>query len=439
MCSHRSSNHPAPPQTTIPEISVPVTAHPVSAPLPPPPGGRAGEGRESPRGGVSSAIAWGPYQPRVAGLSGCTGAPPPGGTGSAPESAAVRGAVAPAGARSRAGGSRPSAAAPPLHSRAPRRRSTPACAGPSQPCSGSALSRPNSTTALTKNMPSAAGRVKESATLPAQATTTPETQKNAVTTTAPSRTPMASGQPARQPGDRGGDRGGRGRGERAHPEEGEVPAGGAPRCAGARRPAGVTGRPAAPRGRGRGAGRGRRGGRDGVVRVAAARDPGARVVVAAALALGERARAARASRAARRARGLSTTTTPTTSSTPMAIEQLRLAAGDRERDGAEGEQRRPEVHDQHRAAVRVADRQQPVVQVQLVRGERRLAAQAPPHDGHHQVDERDEQDRDRHRQRQRQRQQAGRGAGRSARRPGRWPRRRPPTASGRPASSPSRP
>ncbi|WP_216870557.1 hypothetical protein [Modestobacter excelsi] len=34
MSSQRSSNHPAPPHTAMPEIIVPVTAQPVSAPLP---------------------------------------------------------------------------------------------------------------------------------------------------------------------------------------------------------------------------------------------------------------------------------------------------------------------------------------------------------------------------------------------------------------------
>src|SRR5690349_7736447 len=68
MSSHRSSSHPAPPQTAIPEMRVPVTAHPVSEPLPAPEG-VADRGRVSPRGGSFSAIAFGHYQPRVAGLS----------------------------------------------------------------------------------------------------------------------------------------------------------------------------------------------------------------------------------------------------------------------------------------------------------------------------------------------------------------------------------
>ena len=61
---------------------------------------------------------------------------------------------------------------------------------------------------------------------------------------------------------------------------------------------------------------------------------------------------------------------------------------DRHRHPAEGEQRRPEVHEQHRAAVRVADLQQPVVQVHLVRRERRAAGLDPAEHGQHQVDER---------------------------------------------------
>src|SRR6185312_9453479 len=51
---------------------------------------------------------------------------------------------------------------------------------------------PNSTTALTKNMPSAAGSVNESAIRPAHATTTPETQKNAVTIAPPRSSPTTT-------------------------------------------------------------------------------------------------------------------------------------------------------------------------------------------------------------------------------------------------------
>src|SRR3954447_17732114 len=69
MSSQRSSSHPAPPQTAIPESIVPMIAQPVSAPLPPR-AGFSGRGRESPRAGSFSAIAWGQYQPRVAGFSG---------------------------------------------------------------------------------------------------------------------------------------------------------------------------------------------------------------------------------------------------------------------------------------------------------------------------------------------------------------------------------
>src|SRR3954468_6246255 len=69
MSSHRSSSHPAPPQTAIPESIVPMIAQPVSAPLPPR-AGLSGRGRESPRAGSFSAIAWGQYQPRVGGFSG---------------------------------------------------------------------------------------------------------------------------------------------------------------------------------------------------------------------------------------------------------------------------------------------------------------------------------------------------------------------------------
>src|SRR3954462_9721545 len=72
MSSHRSSSHPAPPHTAIPERSVPLLAQPVAAPRPPR-AGFSGRGRASPRAGSSSAIAQGPYQPRVAGFSGAIG------------------------------------------------------------------------------------------------------------------------------------------------------------------------------------------------------------------------------------------------------------------------------------------------------------------------------------------------------------------------------
>src|SRR4051812_8239609 len=48
-------------------------------------------------------------------------------------------------------------------------------------------------------MPSAAGSVNESAIRPAHATTTPETQKNAVTIAPPTSTPTASAQPRTSP------------------------------------------------------------------------------------------------------------------------------------------------------------------------------------------------------------------------------------------------
>src|SRR6266568_7991695 len=65
------------------------------------------------------------------------------------------------------------------------------------------------------------------------------------------------------------------------------------------------------------------------------------------------------------------------------------ATGDRQRDAAEREERRPEVEQQHRATVRVADLEHAMVQVLLVRGERRLAAPNSPDYGQHEVDEGD--------------------------------------------------
>ncbi len=67
--------------------------------------------------------------------------------------------------------------------------------------------------------------------------------------------------------------------------------------------------------------------------------------------------------------------------------------------GAEGDQRGPEVHDEHGPAVRVADLQEPVVQMASVRGERGLAAPGAPHDRQHQVRGRDRDDGQRQQQR----------------------------------------
>ena len=257
-------------------------------------------------------------------------------------------------------------------------------------------------------------------------------QKNAVTTAAPASTPDGTGQPARRPAtgaatavtaavastptrrkemSQGASlRGGAGR---ATAHRSTWPASAAPGLRVRRR-------------------------RTGATTAAGPRGAGGRVLGAAALALGGHLRRPRLPR---RAAG------PRAEDDDDADhqqhgdgdEQLGPAPGDRQRHGAEGQQGGPEVHDQHGPAVRVADGEQPVVQVHLVRRERRPAPAGAPDDGHHQVDERDEQDRDRHQQRQGQRQQARRGVERlRVRLPGGRHRGRR-RASGRPASTRSRP
>src|SRR4051794_40798001 len=67
------------------------------------------------------------------------------------------------------------------------------------PSPGSAGRNAASATALTKNVPSAAGSVKVSLIRPAHAITTADAVKNALTTAAPTRTPTASAQPTRTP------------------------------------------------------------------------------------------------------------------------------------------------------------------------------------------------------------------------------------------------
>ncbi len=66
---------------------------------------------------------------------------------------------------------------------------------------------------------------------------------------------------------------------------------------------------------------------------------------------------------------------------------------------AEGDQSRPEVHDHDRAAVRMPEFQQPVVEVPAVGGEGRLALPRTPDDGQDQVRHRDRDDRQRQDQR----------------------------------------
>ena len=317
--------------------------------------GSAGRGRASPRAGLSSAIARTLSQPRVAGFSG---------SARRDRRAGVR-RWARRRARSRAAGSRPSGPGP--RSRAGRRRRRPrrAPAGRASRPRAARSRTAKKTTALTRNVPSAAGSVSASSIRPAQAMTRPDTQKKAVTTAAPTSTPSGGRPAADQAGDRGGDR-------PRPPPVTRAPTRRKERSQGtlAARPAPAGGH----RGTGRrrsAAGAGPAAGAGAARRCAAPGRSGASARLRSRCAASS---AARASRAARRARGLSTTTTPTTSSTRDGDEQLRPAAGDRQRDRAEGEQRRPEVHDQHRAAVRVPDREQPVVQVHLVRRERRLAA-----------------------------------------------------------------
>ena len=150
----------------------------------------------------------------------------------------------------------------------------------------------------------------------------------------PARRPRA--QPASSPVsgaattvDRRGD-------QRAHAEEGQVPRGVGCAAGVADRVRSTGGgqrrRGAARAGDGR-SGDGRSGGRPGCARRCAASS------------------AARASRAARRARGLSTTTTPTTQQHADGDQQLARPPVIDSADRAEGQQRRPEVHDQHGAAV----------------------------------------------------------------------------------------
>ncbi|WP_324274059.1 hypothetical protein [Blastococcus brunescens] len=61
----------------------------------------------------------------------------------------------------------------------------------SHPSSGTDPSTPNSTNALTRNVPRAAGSESASSIRPAHAITTAEMQKNAVTVAAPATTPAA--------------------------------------------------------------------------------------------------------------------------------------------------------------------------------------------------------------------------------------------------------
>ena len=307
---------------------------------------------------MSSAIGSGHYQPRGAGFPGLAGC------------ADCEAPAARVAARSRAAGSRPSAAWTALQSSAPATTAQARVRRSSQPSSGSALRTAKSTSRLDEEHPERRGQ-REGVVDPARpgdddardGRRTPSRSRR------PTSTPTALDQPPSRPATGAAtaaaapvtsaptrrnemSQGACGRGRRSRDH---LPVGRLPR------------------------GAGRRSGR-GLARARSARAVGCSARLRSRWAASS---AARASRAARRARGLSTTTTPTTSSTRDRDEQLRPAAGDRQRDGAEGQQGRPEVHDEDGAAVRVPDRQQPVVQVHLVRRERRLALAGAPDDGQH--------------------------------------------------------
>ena len=228
---------------------------------------QVGAGRPRERG-CSSAIGSGHYLSRVS-----RAFPGPGPAGHREK--ARRGAVA---ARSRADGSRPTATGP--RSTAAHRPRRPTRASPVQPAvlGQRAEDGEEAPGALTKNMPSAAGSVKVSSIRPAQATTTPETQKNAVTTSAPTSTPRASAQPPSSPVTGAPTAGDGGRWP-ARPRAG---------TRGPRRAAG-TGRAAsrdAPAGRPAGAAAGPEAGTACAGASGQAQRPGGRVLGPAALALG---------------------------------------------------------------------------------------------------------------------------------------------------------
>ena len=107
---------------------------------------------------------------------------------------------------------------------------------------------------------------------------------------------------------------------------------------------------------------------------------------------------------ARRRRGMLTVSSSATTADRDQAEDQRRGVEEGDRDRAEGQHRGPEVHDEDRAGVAVAALQQPVVQVLLVRGERRPAGCRPADDGEQQVEERHHH----HGERQQQRHQ-GRG------------------------------
>ena len=102
----------------------------------------------------------------------------------------------------------------------------------------------------------------------------------------------------------------------------------------------------------------------------------------------------------------------TTATTTTAARLTANPWNDEERPGrgTERDDRGPQVHHQHRAGMAVAELEQPVVQVLLVRGERRPARRAVRRTiGEQQVEER----HGHHGERQQQRQQ-GRARGRVA-------------------------
>ena len=83
--------------------------------------------------------------------------------------------------------------------------------------------------------------------------------------------------------------------------------------------------------------------------------------------------------------------------------RFRRGAPPQQGSAAEGEERRPQVHDQHRAPVGVPELEQPVMQVQPVGVERRVTRADPADDRHAHVHERQDEDEDRQQDRQERR------------------------------------